>query len=170
MIFLLAGKLGVSEIKYKITSSNININGIDTSVNVDKFKLGGTFNKKIINSDEKEYKEKYSNRGAPVYILCKNLEQVEENIKYKLGTINPKVFSYKFYKDNRKLTTFVFKRFNFKMIFLNYTSETEDIYDRTIEIKILLMNYGLGIKINNYMYTMQKISYEMVFFLIKNYD
>lgn len=164
IIFLLSGKLGVSEIKYKIENSNINISGINASTNIEKFKLGASYDKKINSSREKSYIERYSNRGAPVYTLCKNLDQVEENFRYNFNKLNPKVFSYNFYKSSNKLTTFVFKRFNFKMVSLNYDTESEDIYDKTLEIKILLMSYGLGMKIRNYMYTMQKISYDMVFF------
>ena len=164
IIFLLSGKLGVSEIKYKIESSNFNVSGFNASANIEKFKIGGSYDKKINSSKEKSYIERYSNRGAPAYTLCENLDQVELNLKYNFKKLNPKVFSYNFYKSSNKLTTFVYKRFNFRMVSLNYDTESEDIYDKTLEVKILLMSYGLGMKIRNYIYTMQKISYDMVFF------
>ena len=164
IIFLLSGKLGVSEIKYKIETSTITIKSLELSTNMQNIDFNTKFEKSISNSTDKSYIEKYSNRGAPIYTTSITLKQVEDNIRQQFKILNPSVFSYNFYLSNDNLRTFVFKRFNFKMKSLNYSNETEDIFDKCIEVKLLLINFGIGLKFKSYIYNMQKITYDMFFF------
>lgn len=163
ILFLLAGKLGVSKINYSVENSDIKIAYTGSSIRA-KSDIKLKFNKTIENVDTKTYDEEYSNRGAPVYIVSKNLRQVEENIFRKFRKLNNGVFSYNFYKKSDKLRTFVYKRYNFKIKSLKYETESDNMLEKNFEIKFLLMNYGLGIKFNEYTNTSQKIVYNMSFF------
>ena len=50
---------------------------------------------------------------------------------------------------------------------LNYYNESEDIFEKSIEANLLLMKYGFGIKYKNFIYNMQKITYDIKFFTEK---
>jgi hypothetical protein len=167
ILFLLAGKLGVSTINYCIETSDVKISIINSSVKM-KSNLNFKFNKTIENTNTKSYDEEYSNRGAPVYIVSKNLKQVEENIQRKFKKLNDGVFSYNFYEKCDKLRTFVYKRFNFKMKSLKYETESDNMLDINFETKFILMNYGIGLKFNEYKNSSQKILYKMIFFSDKD--
>ena len=165
LLLLLSGALGVSEIKYKIETSNINIDLGDYKTNINNLNIGTAINKTVSNFKESSYTEKYTNRGAPLYITSKTLEEVDKNIKKRFKLLGS--FSEEFYSNSDKLKTFIFKRYCLKMESLNYYNESEEVYERSIEVSLLLMNYGFGIKFKNYIYNMQKITYDINFFTEK---
>ena len=166
ILFLLAGKLGVHLINYVVETTEITVTNLSASTDVKNINISTVYNKAITNTTSKTYEEEYSNRGAPVYIASKNIEQVEENIKRKFSCL-PKIFSYDFYEKNNKLKTFVFKRFNFKMKSLKYISETENILDKSFEVKSTLLGYGIGIKFDKYINNIEKVTYDINFFTDK---
>ena len=67
--------------------------------------------------------ENYMNNGSPIYLLSKDIDQVENQLK----NINSNIFSFDFYKSNIKLQTFVYKRFDFNMLEMEYSIDVEDI-------------------------------------------
>ena len=167
LLFLLAAKLGVSSIEYETDITETTLEKVDASINIKKIDTATTYSKSMTKSKGQMGKEVYLNRGAPVYCLSKNINQVEENIRVKFQKLNKKMFSYDFYQKNDSLKCFVYKRFSFKMLSLEYTSESEDIIDKSFEIKALLCNYGLGFKLNKNVSTTEKIVYKLQFFTDK---
>ena len=167
LLFLLAAKLGVSSIEYETDITETTLEKVDASINIKKIDTATTYSKLMSKSKGQMGKEIYLNRGAPVYCLSKNINQVEENIRVKFQKLNKKMFSYDFYQKNDSLKCFVYKRFSFKMLSLEYTSESEDIIDKSFEIKALLCDYGLGFKLNKNVSTTEKIVYKLQFFTDK---
>jgi len=164
MLLLLAGKLGVKEINYKteviettLTKMNggINIKNIDNSIN---------FSKNVSRNIGICGKEIYENRGAPVYLKFNSIKDVEENIKIKLGSMESNVFSFDYYKQNPKLESFVYKRFEFKMSKLEYTIESDDISDISFAIKSCFMDWGLSYSFDKATTFTEKITYTLEFF------
>jgi len=164
ILFLLAGKLGVREIKYNTKITEITLTNTNISADVKSVNVKAAYKKSITQTDETSGTETYLNRGAPAYTLSKSIEQIEENIKRKLSKFKSKIFSYDFYQNSIKLQTFVYKRFNFKMISLEYTSESEDIIEKSFEVKSVLMSYGIGITFERYDRTLETITYSISFF------
>ena len=164
LLFLLAAKLGVSSIEYNTDITETTLEKVNSSVNVKQIDASVTYSKTMTTSKGQVGKEIYLNRGAPVYCLSKNIDQVEENIRVKFQKLNKKMFSYDFYQKNDCLKCFVYKRFSFKMLSLEYTSESEDILDKSFEIKTILFNYGLGFKLNKNVCVTEKIVYKLQFF------
>jgi|SaaInlV_165m_DNA_1040744.scaffolds.fasta_scaffold22603_2 hypothetical protein len=163
ILFLLAAKLGVHMIEYDVETTEVTVSNITASTDIKNVNISTVYNKTITNKTTKKYEEEYSNRGAPVYIASKNIEQVEENIKQKFSSL-PKVFSYDFYQKSNKLKTFVYKRYNFKMKSLKYIAETEDVIDKSFEVKSTLLGYGIGIKFDKYINYIEKVTYNIKFF------
>jgi len=164
ILFLLAGKLGVHTIKYQTDISEVVVKSVGSGIKVLNTKMNGKYNKSITHKDTIKGKEEYLNRGSADYLLSLCLDQVEENIKDTLSDNKANIFSYDFYNNNVKLRTFVYKRYNFKMVSLEYTTETEDITDRSFEIRSILMNYGIGISYEKYERLLEKTTYEIEFF------
>ena len=50
------------------------------------------------------------------------------------------------------------------MISLEYTSESEDIIEKSFEVKSVLMSYGIGITFERYDRTLETITYSISFF------
>lgn len=164
ILFLLAAKLGASNIEYEtdiieneVTKVNGNIKGNNIDVNT-------TYSRKINRHKGKKGKESYINRGAPVYILSKNVYQVEDNIKQQLSKLNSRIFSFDFYDNNNRLKSFVYKRFNFKMNHIEYTSEVDNDIDICFDVKTTLLSYGIGISFEKQIIETEKVSYSLDFY------
>jgi len=166
MLFLLAGKLGVHTINYKTEVVETIISNNTASINVNNVGLSTSYNKTTSKQHGTEGNEVYSNRGAPVYCISKQIGQIEKTIESKFKYLSRKSsnFSWEVYKNSPNLQSFVYKRFVFKMIELEYISKTDDIIDKSFEIKTILLNYGIGIKLDSYSSIIDIITYKIVFF------
>ena len=102
MLFLLAGKLGVKEITYETEVIETTITKLNGNAKIKGINSGLTFNKNINKSIGTKGCEQYLNRGAPVYLKSNNLQEVEENIKDRMGMMQSNVFNYDFYKNSTK--------------------------------------------------------------------
>lgn len=141
MLFILAGKLGVKTIKYESDIIETTI----TKINKNEF------NKTIINKKGLSGIEEYSNNGAPLYFKSNSVQEVEKNIQEKIDIIN-----------NHKLRTFIYKRFEFKMLKLEYNIETEDLTELLFAVNMCFNKYGLTYD-KNISYT-ENIRYSLEFF------
>ena len=164
ILFLLAGKLGVCTIEYTTEITETTLSKTEASANLYNVNSGATYSKSVEVSKGQTGKEVYLNRGAPVYCLSRTLNQVEENIKRRFNKLDCKLFSYAFYKNNPKLQSFVYKRFNFKMGEVEYTSEMSTNMEMSFDVKTTLMDYGIGIKFEKHVSTNEKITYKLNFF------
>ena len=164
MLFLLAGKLGVHTINYKTEIVETTISNNNASINVKNVGLNASYNKTISKQKGVEGNEVYSNRGAPVYSISNQIGQIEKTIESKFKYLSSSNFSWEFYKNSPNLQSFVYKRFVFKMIELEYISKTDDIIDKSFEIKTILLNYGIGIKLDSYTSITDNITYKITFF------
>ena len=166
MLFLLAGKLGVHTINYKTEIVETTISNNNASINVNNVDLSTSYNKTTSKQKGIEGNEVYSNRGAPVYSISNQIGQIENTIESKFKYLSRKSsnFSWEVYKNSPNLQSFVYKRFVFKMIELEYISNTDDIIDKSFEIKTILLNYGIGIKLDSYTSITDNITYKIVFF------
>ena len=164
MLLLLAGKLGVREMTYSSIITETSISNIKAEIIIKGLdnKIQYTKNKIVI--DSTTGKEVYQNRGAAVYINSKSKEEVDLNILNSLSKMKSNVFSYDYYKNSSKLESFVYKRYIFKMLHLEYTIDVEDISDKSFIVKSCLMTYGLGFCIDkNNSYT-EMITFTFDFF------
>jgi hypothetical protein len=164
MLFLLAGKLGVKEINYETEVIETTITKLDSKVNMKGINTGLTFNKNINRTKGTKGNEQYLNRGAPVYLKSENIQEVDKNIEDRMGMMQSNIFNYNFYKNNPKLESFVYKRFEFKMLKLEYTIETDDLSDISFAVHSCFMQYGIEIsydKTTNYS--------ENIYYLIEFY-
>ena len=164
MLLLLAGKLGVKKITYSTEIIETSFDKLSSKIDVIDNSLGADVSKNTRKSNGISGSETYLNRGAPVYLLSENIQQVDENIKSRLGSMESNIFSYDFYKKNPKLEAFVYKRYEFKMQQLDYTIDVEDISDKSYEVKTFLMGCGVGFAYHNNTHTTEKINYTFEFF------
>ena len=164
MLFLLAGKLGVHTINYKTEIVETTISNNNASINVKNVGLNASYNKTISKHQGIEGNEVYSNRGAPVYCLSIKIDQLEKTIKKKFDYLHSSNFSWEFYKNSPNLQAFVYKRYVFKMIELEYISKTDDIIDKSFEIQTILLNFGIGIKLDSFTSVTDNIIYKIEFF------
>lgn len=167
ILFLLAGKLGVSTITYSTELIETTLTKASVSTNVKEVNVGTTYTKTVNSTKGQNGTEEYLNRGAPVYILSKNINHVEDNIKRKFDRLGSKIFSYDFYRMSDRLQAFVYKRFNFKMLSVEYTTEEEDIVDYSFSIKTTLMNYGIGIQFDKNVKINERVTFNLKFFTDK---
>jgi hypothetical protein len=167
MLILLAGKLGVQYITYESEITETEITKLDANVNVKSIKNGVNYNKKIEKKEGIKGKEEYLNRGAPVYLKSNSIQDVEKNIKERMGIMESNVFNYDFYKHNPKLESFVYKRYEFKMLKLEYTIDTEDISDISFIVKSSFIEYGINISFNKSITYNETIKYTLEFFTDK---
>ena len=167
ILFLLAAKLGVEKISYETEITETNITLVDSAMTTSYFRNGITFTKKRHTKEGQTGNETYLNRGAPVYTLSTNLSQVESNIRQKFDELNSKIF-HDFYENNPNLRTFVYKRFNFKILSVEYTTEDEDISEKTFEIRSILLSYGIGLKFDKIVSISERVRYSMNFFTDKD--
>jgi hypothetical protein len=163
ILFILSAMLGAKKITYNTEIINTIITKIkaDISTNID-IDIGVLYNKKSTITEGKNGVEIYENRGAPVYLISCNLEQVNNDIKENFDN-NCKGF-YEFYNSNSNLVSFVRKRFSYKMTKTEFTSKTEDDSNINIEVKSLLMKYGLGINYDNYEIKSSIVNYTIEFY------
>jgi hypothetical protein len=164
MLLLLAGKLGVKQINYSTEIIETTFDKIKSKISVEDVNIGVGVSKVTKKSIGINGSETYINRGAPVYLLSDTIQQVDENIRSRLGSMESNIFSYDFYKKNPKLEAFVYKRFEFKMQKLDYTIEVEDTSDKSYEIKSFLMGCGVGFSYENNTHSTEKINYTFEFF------
>ena len=164
MLLLLAGKLGVREMTYSsiITETSIYNTKADIIIKGLDSKIQYTKNKTV--KDTITGREVYQNRGASVYLNSQSKEEVDINILNSLSKMKSNVFSYDYYKNSSKLESFVYKRYIFKMVHLEYTIDVEDISDKSFIVKFYLMTYGLGFSFDkNNSYT-ETITFTFDFF------
>ena len=164
MLFLLAGKLGVKQITYDIDICKTSLCQIKNNINAHNIETGISYNKNVENTQGTSGKEIYENRGAPVYLISKNIIELNKNIKEKMDNMESKVFSYDFYKFNPKLESFVYKRFEFKMSKLEYTIESDDISEISLAVKAYFMEYGLNISYDKNLSISEKFTYILEFY------
>ncbi len=164
MLILLAGKLGVKTINYETEITKTIISKTSASLNVKGFKNGIHYNKEVSRKEGINGKEEYLNRGAPSYLKSANINKIDEEIKNTLGSMKSNVFNYDFYKNNPKLESFVYKRFEFKMLKLEYTIDTEDISDISFVVKSCFVDYGMNISFDKTVTYNETIKYTLEFF------
>ncbi len=164
MLFLLAGKLGVKEINYETEIIETTISKLDSKLNIKGINTGLTFNKNINKTKGTKGTEQYLNRGAPVYLKSENLQQVEKNIEDRMGTMKSNIFNYDFYKNSSKLDSFVYKRYEFKMLKLEYTIETDDLSDISFAVNTCFMQYGIDISYDKTTNYSENIHYTIEFY------
>jgi hypothetical protein len=164
MLFLLAGKLGVKEINYETEIIETTITSTTAGLKLKALDKSISFNKSIEKKVGTKGKEEYLNRGAPVYLKSNNLQEVEENIESRMDNMRSNIFNYNFYKTSSKLESFVYKRFEFKMLKLEYTIESEDISDISFSVKSCFMQYGLEFSFDKNVTTNENIHYTLEFF------
>ena len=161
MLFLLAGKLGVQYISYKTEIIETTISEASAGIDAKMINTSARYKKDTIIKKGISGKETYLNRGAPVYLKSNNLFDVEKNIEERMDMMT---FNYNFYKNNSKLQSFVYKRFEFKMSRLEYSIESEDISEISFAVKACFMNYGLNISFDKNISTIEKVKYTLDFF------
>lgn len=162
-LFLLAGKLGVHEIKYSTDIIETEITNVNLSADVAK--VEGTMSHKKTETKKQGMNgsELYENRGASVYVDDKHdIKKVEEELK-KLSD-KSSVFSFEFYKQCPKLEAFVLKRCSFRMSKVEYYIESEDISDLSLAVKAYFTEYGLGMSFDKNILSSEKIKYELAFY------
>jgi hypothetical protein len=164
MLFLLAGKLGVKEINYETEVVETVITKLNSNIKIKGINNGLTFNKNINKTLGTKGKEEYLNRGAPVYLKSNNLEEVENNIKDRMGMMQSNVFNYDFYKNSNKLESFVYKRYEFKMQKLEYTIETDDISDISFAVNSCFIEYGINLSFDKSININENIHYTIQFY------
>jgi hypothetical protein len=164
MLLLIAGKLGVKELTYSTEITETKIKKINGNINVKSVQVGGGYEKIVENKIGLSGKEIYSNRGAPVCLTLKNIDDVYANIKETISKMKSNVFSYNYFVNNQKLESFVHKRFVFKMITLQYTIEQDDIADLSFSVKSCFSQYGISLDFNETIISREKINYTFEFF------
>lgn len=164
ILFLLAAKLGVREIKYKIKEVIYTMKKINVNLNIKKSKTEFKYSKTRNETEGESGQETYINRGAPIYSLSDSIAEVEENIRLRLSALHSNSFSYDFYLKNPKLRTFVYKRFNFKMNSVEYTSDLEYDLDISFGVRETLLGYGIGVDFNEHNITCEQVTYNLDFY------
>ena len=164
MLFLLAGKLGVKEITYETEIIETSMTKLNGNVKMKGINSGFTFNKNINKTVGTKGCELYLNRGAPVYLKSNNLQEVEENIKDRMGIMQSNIFNYDFYKNSSKLESFVYKRYEFKMLKLEYTIETDDLTDISFAVSSCFMDYGIDLSFDKLSSCNENIHYTIEFY------
>jgi hypothetical protein len=164
MLLLLAGKLGVSSIRFNSQITETTLLNIGVSANVKGLENGAKYTKNIKTYSGNSGIEKYANSGSEIYITSADLNEFDENIKKTLSMLKSNIFNYDYYKKNSKLELFVYKRFEYKMSSLEYTIEVDDISDKSFAIKSCFMDYGIGMNIDKSTSYTEKISYTFNFY------
>jgi len=164
MLLLLAGKLGVSNLKFYSNITETTLINTGASIKVKGFENSVKYVKNIKSYQGDNGVEKYENSGSSIYITSANLNEFDDNIRKTLSTLKSNIFNYDYYKKNSKLELFVYKRFEYKMSSLEYTIDVEDISDKTFAIKTCFMDYGIGINMDKSTSYTEKISYTFNFY------
>jgi hypothetical protein len=159
-LILLAGKLGIKQFIYSTELKEITYSQIYTKCMFSIFNTLIKYKKKCENIEETTGTENYMNNGAPIYLLSKNMGDIEEHIQ----NMDSKIFSYDFYKSNIKLQTFVYKRFEFNMLEMEYSIDVEDISDISIAVKLCLSKYGIHLSMENHKLYHENIKCKFVFY------
>jgi len=164
MLLLLAGKLGVSSIRFSTQITETTLVNIGASASVKGFENSIKYTKNSKSYQGNSGIEKYANSGSAIYITSSDLNEFDDNIKRTLSILKSNIFNYEYYKKNSKLELFVYKRFEYKMSSLEYTIEVDDISDKSFAIKSCFMDYGLGMNIDKSTSYTEKISYTFNFY------
>jgi hypothetical protein len=164
ILFLLAAKLGVKTIQYKIAKVTHTMKKISIKAKIKQSTTQFKYSKSSKETKGEQGQETYINRGAPIYSLSDTIEQVEDNIKARFSSFDSNTFSYDFYETNSKLKTFVYKRFNFKMCSVEYTSDLEFDLDISFGVRETLLEYGIGVDYNEHDIICERITYNLDFY------
>ena len=164
MLLLLAGKLGVSSIRFNTQITETTLVNIGASVKAKGFENGAKYTKNIKSYGGNSGIETYANSGSAIYITSSDLNEFDDNIKDTLSALKSNIFNYDYYKKNSKLELFVYKRFEYKMSSLEYTIEVDDISDKSFAITSCFMDYGIGMNIDKSTSYTEKISYTFNFY------
>lgn len=167
ILFLLAAKLGVKTIDYKVKKTINTMKKVDVNMKIKKSNTQFKYSKSSKEVDGERGQESYINRGAPIYSLSDTIEEVEDNIKSRFSSLGPNSFSFNFYKKNHKLKTFVYKRFNFKMHSVEYSSDLEFDLDISFGVRETLLGYGIGVDYNEHNITCEQVTYNLEFYTDK---
>jgi len=159
MLLLLAGKLGVSSIRFSSNITETTLINTGASLQVKGFENSIKYTKTTKSLQGDSGIEKYANSGSSIYITSADLNEFDENIRKTLSLLKSNIFNYDYYKKNSKLELFVYKRFEYKMSSLEYTIDVEDISEKTFAIKTCFMDYGIGINMDKSTSYTEKISY-----------
>ena len=163
MILLLAGKLGVRELTYTCRTTETIMSDIRGGLAAKWFTAGMKYNVETAVKNGCSGKEKYLNRGAPVYLFSKNIVSVQDNIRRKLGGI-PHIFSYEYYRSSPKLGAFVYKRYVYHMEEMDYTIDVEDISEKSFAVALCFMENGLQVKVDRKTCCTENVHYHFEFF------
>lgn len=163
MILLLAGKLGVRELTYTCRTTETVMSDIRGGLAAKWFRAGLKYTVETAVKNGCEGKEKYLNRGAPVYLFSKNIVAVQDNIRRKLGGL-PHIFSYEYYRTNPKLCAFVYKRYVYHMQEMDYTVDVEDVSEKSFAVALCFMENGLHVKVDRKTSCTENIHYHFEFF------
>ena len=164
ILLLLAGKLGVSGIKFTTQITETTLSNVGASTSVKGFENSIKYTKTSKSYQGDSGIEKYANSGSAIYITSADLNEFDDNIKRTLSVLKSNIFNYDYYKKNSKLELFVYKRFEYKMSSLEYTIEVDDLSDKSFAIKSCFMDYGIGINIDKSTSYTEKISYTFNFY------
>jgi hypothetical protein len=164
ILFLLAAILGVKTIQYKITKVTHTMKKMSVKAKIKQSTTEFKYSKSLKEIKGEKGQESYINRGAPMYSLSETIEQVEDNIKSRFSSFDSNTFSCDFYEKNSKLKTFVYKRFNFKMCNVEYTSDFEFDLDISFGVRETLLDYGIGVDYNEHNITCERITYNLDFY------
>ena len=164
MLLLLAGKLGVSSIRFNTQITETTLVNIGASASVKGLENSAKYTKNIKSYNGNSGIENYANSGSAIYITSDDLNEFDDNIKNTLCVLKSNIFNYDYYKKNSKLELFVYKRFEYKMSSLEYTIEVDDISDKSFAIKSCFMDYGIGMNIDKSTSYTEKISYTFNFY------
>jgi hypothetical protein len=163
MLLLLAGKLGVRLLTYTCVRKETTLTRINAGIKAYLFNTGIKYNIDTSVMNGCSGKEVYLNRGAPVYLFSRNISFVNDNIQRKLSRVS-NIFPYDYYIQNQKLSAFVYKRFVYHMLEMDYTIEVEDISDKSFGVAICFMENGLQIKVNKRTTSLDNMHYHFEFF------
>lgn len=164
LLFFIAGNLGVSKITYTITNKETVIKKIKTEANVKSVKNKVHFTSTHTEKNSQECVEVYENNGAPIFFDANgDIEKLEKEIMKSLEPINSPVFNYGFYKSNPKMVAFVCKRFFFKMHYLDYSSESEDISELSLTVQTCFADCGLQVAFESSTIITEKVTYRLDF-------
>ena len=164
MLLLLAGKLGVSSIRFNTQITETTLVNIGASLKAKGFENGAKYTKNVKSYGGNSGIETYANSGSAIYITSSDLNEFDDNIKDTLSALKSNIFNYDYYKKNSKLELFVYKRFEYKMSSLEYTIEVDDISDKSFAITSCFMDYGIGMNIDKSTSYTEKISYTFNFY------
>jgi len=161
LLLLLSGYLGAKEINI-IDNKTVNDEmNVSSSVNVEcattDVGVGNTNNK----SQKLSIKETYSLKNQNL-LFVDNMDEFKQCFFKKINSINPNYSEY--FEICSKLVLFTSKRFNLRMLSYSYNLEQECKNEKSIQVKTLLYNYGIGLEYKSSLEVNTTQMYEVTFF------